>query len=318
MNSTKKCVAELMRIEWHTVGEIISRAYKELEKKPSIRFDNLVNIGIDETSYKNGHKYMRVVVNHDTNSVIWCSIGYKKEVLQRFFDGLTPKQRESIRCVSADGARWIADCVKEYCPNAALCIAPFHVVSWATDALDEVRRRAWSEANRIAREAPKRHVGRPKNGETESPEKRLAGDLKATRYALLKNPQDLTDHQEEQLKFLTTANPRLYRAYLLKEDLRLALKAGYESVGELLRKWMSWAQRCRIPKFRELRKKIKRNMTGILATAKHKLSNARIEATNNKIKLIIRRAYGFRNTDNLISMVMMSCSAVKPILPRRT
>ena len=59
-------------------------------------------------------------------------------------------------------------------------------------------------------------------------------------------------------------------------------------------------------------------MTGILATAKHKLSNARIEATNNKIKLIIRRAYGFRNTDNLSSMVMMSCSAVKPILPRRT
>ena len=162
-----------MRIEWHTVGEILSRVYKELEKKPSKRFDNLVNIGIDETSYKKGHKYMTVVVNHDTNSVIWCSIGHKKEVLQKFFDGLTPEQRESIRCVSADGARWIADCMKEYCPNAALCIDPFHVVSWATDALDEVRRRAWSEANRIAREAPKRHFGRPKNGETESPERDL-------------------------------------------------------------------------------------------------------------------------------------------------
>ena len=86
-----------------------------------------------------------------------------------------------------------------------------------------------------------------------------------------------------------------------KPNLRLALKAGYESVGELLRKWMSWAQRCRIPEFRELRKKIKRNMAGILASAKYRLSNARIEATNNKIKLIIRRAYGFRNTDNLIS-----------------
>mgnify|MGYP005964638759 FL=1 len=208
--------------------------------------------------------------------------------------------------------------MKEYCPNAALCIDPFHVVSWATDALDEVRRRAWSEANRAAKEVQKRHVGRPKNGETESPEKRLAGDLKATRYALPKNPQNLTEHQEEQLKFLTTANPRLYRAYLLKEDLRLALKAGYVSIGELLRKWMSWAQRCRIPEFRELRKKIKRNMTGILATAKHKLSIACIEATNNKIKLIIRMAYGFRNTDNLISMVMMSCSAVKPMLPGRT
>ena len=208
--------------------------------------------------------------------------------------------------------------MKEYCPNAALCIDPFHVVSWATDALDEVRRRAWSEANRAAKEVQKRHVGRPKKGETESHEKKLAEDIKATRYALLKNPQDLTEHQEEQLKFLTTANPRLYRAYLLKEDLRLALKAGYVSIGELLRKWMSWAQRCRIPEFRELRKKIKRNMAGILALAKYRLSNARIEATNNKIKLIIRRVYGFRNTDNLVSMVMMSCSVVKPILPWRT
>ena len=133
--------------------------------------------------------------SHDTNSVIWCSLGYKKEVLQKFFDELTQEQRESIRCVSADGARWIADCVREYCPSAALCIDPFHVVSWATDALDEVRRRAWSEANRAAKEVQKRHVGRPKKGETESPEKKLAEDIKATRYALLKNPQDLTEHQ---------------------------------------------------------------------------------------------------------------------------
>ena len=67
-----------MRIEWHTVGEIISRVYAELEGKAPNRFDNLVNIGIDETSYKKGHKYMTVIVNHDTNSVIWCSIGYGK------------------------------------------------------------------------------------------------------------------------------------------------------------------------------------------------------------------------------------------------
>ena len=316
INGSKKLISELMRIEWHTVGEIISRVYAELEGKAPNRFENLVNIGIDETSYKKGHKYMTVIVNHDTNFVIWCSIGYGKEVLQRFFDALTEKQRESIRCVSADGARWIADCVNEYWPNAERCIDPFHVVSWATEALDEVRRKAWSEANQIAKAAPERHVGRPKKGETASPEKNLAKDLKVTRYALLKNPQDLTERQNEQLKFLATANQRLYRAYLLKEDLRLALKAGYDSIVDLLRKWMSWAQRCRIPEFCKLREKIKRNLTGILATARYHLSNARIEATNNKIKLIIRRAYGFRNTDNLLSMVMLTCSNLKPKLPR--
>ena len=80
---------------------------------------------------------------------------------------------------------------------------------------------------------------------------------------------------------------------------------------------MNWAQRCRIPEFREIRVKIKKHFHAIIATANHCLSNARIEATNNKIKLVIRTAYGFRNTDHLLSMVMLSCSDVHPSLPGR-
>ena len=71
-------------------------------------------------------------------------------------------------------------------------------------------------------------------------------------------------------------------------------------------------KRCRIPAFRELRLKIKRHFSAIVAAAKHGLSNARVGATNNKIKLLIRTAYGFRNTDSLIAMVMLSCSSVQP------
>ena len=78
---------------------------------------------------------------------------------------------------------------------------------------------------------------------------------------------------------------------------------------------MAWAQRCRIPGFRELRLKIKRNFESIVAAAKHNLSNARMEATNNKIKLVIRVAFGFRNEENMISMVMLTCSDVRPRLP---
>ncbi len=150
MHCAKSTVAKLIRVEWHTVGGICQRVYEELERKGAPRFDGLVNIGIDETSYKKGHKYMTVVVNHDTASVVWCGIGYGKEVLSRFFELLTEEQRKSIRCVSADGARWIADCVAAYCPNATHCIDPFHVVSWATDALDQVRREAWAVAHRRA------------------------------------------------------------------------------------------------------------------------------------------------------------------------
>ena len=305
-----------MRVEWHTVGSICSRVYQEMEEGSPSRFNGLVNIGIDETSYKKGHKYMTVVINHDTSSVIWCAPGYGKEVLSRFFQLLSEEQRASIHCVSADGATWIASCVEEYCPNAQRCIDPFHVVSWATDALDQVRREAWAEAHRQAKNQPKRKPGRPAKGEPAS-DKKQAKTVKNLRYALLKNPEHLSENQQAQLQFLTKANPTLYRAYLLKEDLRLALKAGPDEIAGALTKWMAWAQRCRIPAFRELRKKIKRHFLAIVAAAKFRLSNARSEATNNKIKLIIRTAFGFRNLDNMVAMVMLSCSDFHPPLPGR-
>lgn len=317
IHASRTVVAELMRIEWHTVGDICNRVYKELEAAVTSRFEGLVNIGIDETSYKKGHKYMTVVVNHDTNSVVWCGKGYGKSVLTQFFERLTPEQRASIRCVSADGARWIADCVEEYCPNAERCIDLFHVVAWATEVLDNERRKAWAEANATAKAAQKRKPGRPAKGEIVSPEKKDAKALKNLRYVLLKNPDNLTENQKAQLQFLTEANPRLYRAYLLKEGLRLALKEGPDGIEYALNKWMAWAQRCRIPAFRDLRLKIKRHFKAIVAAVTHGISNARTEATNNKIKLITRRAYGFRNVDNMIAMVMLSCSTVQPSLPGR-
>lgn len=317
VHASRTTVAEYMRVEWRTVGGICRRVCEEMESKKPSRFEGLVNIGIDETSYKKGHKYMTVVINHDTASVVWCGVGYGKEVLSGFFDLLTESQRASIRCVSADGARWIAECVEHYCPNAQRCVDPFHVVSWATDALDQVRREVWHEAHQQAKSAPKRRKGRPTRDEKANPERQKAKSLKNSRYALLKNPEDLTDGQKTQLEFLAKANPKLYRAYLLKEDLRLALKAGPDEIAATLRKWMAWAQRCRIPVFRELRKKIKRHFDAIVAAAKFRLSNARSEATNNKIKLVIRMAYGFRNAENLIAMVMLTCSDLHPTLPGR-
>ena len=134
---------------------------------------------------------MTVVINHDTASVIWCSVGYGKKVLAQFFELLTPEQRASIRCISADGASWIAACIQKYCPNAERCADPFHVVSWATEALDKERRKAWAEAHQVAKEAPKRSKGRPAKGETENTEKKQATSVKNLRYVLLKNPENL-------------------------------------------------------------------------------------------------------------------------------
>jgi len=143
-------VAEYFRIVWRSVGEITKRVQESLEEGQPSRFDNLEKIGIDETSYKKGHKYMTVVVNHRTGSLIWAKKGHGKEVLTAFFKELTQEQRANIKLVSADGARFIADCINEFCPNAERCIDPFHVVAWANDCLDEVRKAVVRDAKKDA------------------------------------------------------------------------------------------------------------------------------------------------------------------------
>jgi len=155
LHATAQDVAEYFRIKWDTVGSIAHRVQQSLEQSGTSRFDNLEEIGIDETSYKKGHKYMTVVINHKTGHLIWAKKGHGKEILTEFFKELTSEQRASIKYVTADGARWITDCVSEYCPNAERCIDPFHVVAWANDCLDEVRKAAVKQAKMDASEGKK-------------------------------------------------------------------------------------------------------------------------------------------------------------------
>jgi transposase len=111
-------------------------------------FDGLTKIGIDETSYKRGYKYMSVVVNHEDGNLVWARDKHGKDVLREFFELLTPEQRSQIQFVTGDGASWIKECVEEYCPSAKFCLDPFHVVQWATEALDSLRREKWHGAKR--------------------------------------------------------------------------------------------------------------------------------------------------------------------------
>ncbi len=150
LHATAQDVSEYFRIKWETVGSIARRVQKSLESEQPSRFDDLEEIGIDETSYKKGHKYMTVIVNHKSGHLIWAKKGHGKEVLSEFFKELTEDQRAKIKYVTADGARWIADCIRDYCPNAERCIDPFHVVAWANDSLDEVRRSTVRQAKKDA------------------------------------------------------------------------------------------------------------------------------------------------------------------------
>jgi transposase len=119
------------------------------------------------------------------------------------------------------------------------------------------------------------------------------------------------------MDMLVKSNKQLYRAYLLKEGLRAVFKYDYNLAIVELDRWLGWAQRCRIKEFVELGRKIKRHKVAIIATITHGLSNARIEAVNNKIKVTIRMGYGFRNIDNLIALVRLKCGGFDVSLPGR-
>ena len=238
--------------------------------------------------------------------------------LHAFFDLPTEGQRAAIEVVTADGAAWIADVVGARCPNAERVMDPFHVVSWATGALDELRKQAWREARKKADAAPKRGKGRPGAGEEANPERKAAKAVKGARYPLLKNPEDLTEGQAAALEAIARADRRLYRGYLLKEGLRDVYRAGDAAEARArLDSWLSRACRCRIPEFVELSRKVRRRRDAIVRAVELGISNARIESMNNKIKLTVRMGYGFRNIDNLIALIMLRCSDLKPQLPGR-
>lgn len=133
-------VSKLYRIKWGTVGSCVRRVQKAVVLDVW-SFHGLKKIAIDETSYKKGHKYITVVQNLETNEIIWAKDGHGDEILSIFFEMLSQEQRDAIEYVCADGAKWITRQVEKYCKNAVRCVDPFHVVGWATETLDNVRKR---------------------------------------------------------------------------------------------------------------------------------------------------------------------------------
>jgi transposase len=301
---SKTAVTELMRIAWRTVGAIITRVWADVESLHD-RFAGLRRIGIDEISYKRGHRYLTVVVDHDSGRLVWAAPGRDKATLGAFFDALGEERCAQITHVSADGADWISTVVEQRCVNAVRCADPFHVVRWATDALDEVRRQAWNTARGAVNQ---RRAGRASGH---------AKALKHARYALWKNPENLTTRQQAKLTWIATTDPRLHRAYLLKEGLRLVFQLEHTEAIEALDLWIGWARRCRIPAFVDLQRRIVKHKASILAAIKHGLSNGRIESVNTKIRLITRVAFGFRSPEALIALAMLNLGGHRPVLPGR-
>jgi transposase len=296
VNCSKTAVAQLMRIAWRSVGQICERVADEAAGEVDL-LGGLRRIGIDEISHRKGHRYLTVVVCHDTGRLVWAAAGRDRRTVEAFLDALGEERCKQLEVVSADMAAWIAGPISERCPQAELCLDPFHIVTLATDALDEIRREVWNEARRAGQTA-------------------AAKDLKGARFALWKNPENLTARQKLKLSDIQKTNRRLYRAYLLKEQLRQIYRLPATAAIQLLDGWITWARRCRLQPFLKLARTITDQRTGIIAAIQHGLSNARVEAINTQIRLLTRRAFGFHSPDALIALAMLALADLCRPLPQ--
>lgn len=279
-------VSNLFGVSWAAVGSIAERLVAEQLHED--RFENLRAIGVDEFSFRRHHRYITVVIDHDRERVIWVGEGKSSETLAAFFDELGPERCASIELVSLDMAAGFIKAVQEAIPHATIVFDRFHVARLATDALTEVRR---AQMRRL------------------DPEERAP--IKGTRWALLKNPEKLRASERFKLHLVRRTNAALYRAYLLKETfLGIFTYRHPFHARHALEAWLAWAQRSRLPPFVRLARTVREHIDGILAFIESRLTNARLEGMNNKVRLISHRAFGFHSAEPLTAMIYLCCSNI--------
>jgi transposase len=290
-------VGRLTAIAWPTVGSIVTRVVtRRLEPD---RLKGLRRLGVDEFSFRKRHRYLTVVVDHDRRRIVWAAEGRNAETLRAFFEELGPQACAAIHLVTMDMAGSYQKAVREWLPNAKIVFDRFHVQQLATQALDDVRRSLVRELGGSAQ----------------------AAVVKNTRWALLKNPHELSAHDRERLSNVQRSNRPLYRAYLLKETLARALDYQQpKRAREALEAWLCWASRSRLKPFQRVARTVRAHLPGILAYVRHRLTNGIVEGLNGKLRLISHRAYGFHSAKAIIAMLYLNCAGIQlnPPLPSPT
>lgn len=291
----KTSVQEVFQIAWRTVGTILERVYKR--HRPEDSLEGLVHIGVDEVSYRKGHRYLTLVSNHDTGRIIWAKEGKSAETFAAFFADLGPERCKAITLVSMDMSEAYIQTARSHVPQAQIVFDRFHVQRMVSDAVDQTRREEWRRLKEISQEA--------------------ANEIKGLRWPLLKNPWNLTPLQDNRLSELQKENEKLYRAYLLKESFAGILDRRQPNVArEKLKDWLSWASRSRLPGFVKAARTIRKHLEDIIAYVRFRFTNAVAEGLNNKVRLLTRRAYGFHSAGAVISMIMLCCTgiALEPVV----
>jgi len=269
---TIKAVAEFTEVSWDTVKDI----HKEhLQKKyRSVEYANLLYLGIDEFSIKKGHEYMTTVINLETGQIIHAVEGRDKKAIEPFLRKLSRKAI-NLKAIAMDMSGSYESAVREFLPKIDIVFDRYHVMALMSKAIDEVRREQQRRCNDIGLKV-----------------------LKGQRFLLLKNFDKLDFKQKSSLEVLLEANIPLAVGHSMKEQLRLFWERPTSQEGaKFLGWWIINSIESEISELAKVGRTLLNHFKGLLAYFIHRITNAKTEGINNKIKTLKRQAYGYRDME---------------------
>lgn len=264
-------------VSWHAAKRIHKHYLKETLGEPDL--SDVTVIGMDEFAIQKGHRYATVIVEPQTRRVLWVGRGRKREDIRPFFEMLGKDGCERIEAAVMDMWEAFEQEVRTHCKQAKIVYDLFHVLgNYGREVIDRVR---VDEANRLRDNKSARQV------------------IKGSKWLLLRNKENLKRREDRvKLKELLAANKRLATAYILKDDLKHLWDYTYE--GAAIRFWNQWynrAIRSRIEPLKKFARKLKERLPGIFSHCQYPFNTSILEGINNKIKVIKRMAYGFRDDE---------------------
>lgn len=269
-------VAELFALHWSTVRELDKRRLGAvLAALPPAQPTRLV---MDEFALYKGHRYATVVLDADTRRVLWIGEGRSRAAVRPFFEELGPAGCARIEAVAMDMNTAFDLEVRQHCPQARVIYDLFHVIAkYGREVIGRVRVDA---ANELRHDRPARRV------------------VKQAHWLLLRNPDHLKAEQRIRLDDVLAANQSLMTVYVMKAQLKALWMA--TTAWEWRRAWRQWmahAQQSGIPALIQFARRLSGYWRGIVSRVRWPMHTGQLEGINNKIKVIKRMAFGYRDSD---------------------
>jgi len=284
---TQKAASELLHLPGSTFSDILHRTITRCRDGHRIR--GLKALGIDEVSYRKGHKYVTVVYDLERACVIWVGQGKARQTIDGFFNEvLSDYQKKQVDWACCDMSKTFIGAIKEHCPNAELVLDRFHIVKALNEALDEVRKEEWREATGDERKA-----------------------LKGLRWLLFRHPSKRSKADTRVINQLRKSNRRIHRAWVLKDEFNQFWDYKTQrGAKRFLKQWTTTALKSRLEPLRKFVYTIRKHADNILTFIDSRLTNAISEGLNRIIRIVKNRASGFRTVDAFIDLIYLTIGDV--------